>query len=184
VCTSITFADGGTTAGNYDVLQSTPISANKQMYALEFKNNLTKPTPYVNGAPGSWVYGMTSRNYTPPLICSNPSIFPSGSFATAANILTVDEVMLFSRPFITGELAYLYALGAGNEPPTFEGLELYVKCNEAESLDVSIAQDGSNMQPALRDYSGKNRHCNINGLPAGTVAEKVNYYNTYYRGTL
>ncbi len=61
------------------------------------------------------------------------------------------------------EIVTNYNSGIGNNPSRTEGLFLWFKFDQLETLDFSLAQDGSNMQLGIRDISGHDNHGLING---------------------
>ena len=89
----------------------------------------------------------------------------------------MDEVLIFNREISLTEQKYIYNNGLGNLPLSETGLIAHLKNSLAELIDFSAAQDGSDIQVAVRDISGQDNHAKITNLPAGTNQEKVDYAN-------
>lgn len=88
-----------------------------------------------------------------------------------------DEMLVYNRMLSEAEITYIFNSRAGNEPSTQEGLKVWLRNDAAEILDFSIAQDGSDLRPGMRDLSGNFNHADFINIPAGTNQEKVDYVN-------
>lgn len=87
--------------------------------------------------------------------------------------LAHNRFLLYSRELSLSEIKYLFDNGQCDEPQSTVGLEIYIKLNQAELLNISGID-----QVGVRDISGNNRHGRIVSLPVGSDAEKIAYANT------
>ena len=94
---------------------------------------------------------------------------------TPTNVYTnaINRYSIFSRALSLDEINYHYNNKIGNDYQSVLGLEIDLKFNYAEVINISGVD-----QPCVRDYSGNNRHGIIMNLPAGTAQQKVDYANT------
>ena len=74
----------------------------------------------------------------------------------------MDEWRFYDVYISDQEIVTNYNGGIGNNPSVTEHLQVWYQFEQFETLDFSLAQDGSNMKLGMRDMSGKNNH----GLPA------------------
>lgn len=88
--------------------------------------------------------------------------------------------LAFNRILSSAEINYLNSI---NEPSSNQGLISQVQMSNAEILDFSALQNGSDMRVGCRDISGANAHGEFIGLPAGTNAEKLIFANANYFNT-
>jgi len=105
--------------------------------------------------------------------------YESGEFRTLSSGGAISEFAFFNRYLTQDEILYRRSNMSINDFMSLSGCTCYLLLNYAELLDFSALQNGSDMRIGCRDYSGFNNHGEIINLPAGTVAEKINYTNTY-----
>jgi hypothetical protein len=74
----------------------------------------------------------------------------------------MDEFRFYDISITDQELLTNYNAGIGNNPSITEHLQVWYQFEQFETLDMSVAQDGSSMHLGMRDMSGKNNH----GLPS------------------
>jgi hypothetical protein len=108
----------------------------------------------------------------------------NGALLSSDVIGRYDEFRLWSRDLSPSECSAMYS-NRQYSPPIFRNnLELEYDMNRCELLDFSLAQDGSDLRPAMRDTSGKNRHAYLftagTSYPAGTNQFKVDYFNANF----
>ena len=123
----------------------------------------------------SWVETFTDiRRVRLGATRSSNGITPN-SFMTAAQ--KINGFVLFNR--LTSDEEYMFFLSNknGGGLQSNIGVLVDIRCNEAEILDFSTLQDGSDMRVGVRDYSGNNHHGQIMNLPAGSLEDKLAYAN-------
>lgn len=89
----------------------------------------------------------------------------------------INRYSLFSRALTKDELVYVGNNGLANNFQSRFLIEIDILFNNAEILDFSPFQNGSDMRVGCRDYSGYNRHGEIMNLPAGTIQQKLDFAN-------
>lgn len=96
---------------------------------------------------------------------------------SATNYMAFTGISFFNRALNIDEIAYEYNNGLGNDFLNTMGLQFFYRCQLAELLDFSIAQDGSDIRVGIRDETAYNRHGELLNLPAGTLQEQLDYAN-------
>lgn len=99
------------------------------------------------------------------------------SFSGDIPSLSGNELAIFDREITDGEHFYRQNNRIGSDWQSTVGMVLYWKMREAEILDFSTSQDGSDMRVGVRDFSGNNHHGQIMNLPAGTLQEQLDWAN-------
>lgn len=84
----------------------------------------------------------------------------------------VDEFRIYNKVLSITELNLNDNGGIGNNPSTTENLLCWFQFELFETLDFSVAQDGSDLQLGIRDMSGRNNHAqayNLDTNPASST---------------
>ena len=101
----------------------------------------------------------SNTSYGPSLVFNLVKLFPIAS--------KFDEFKIYKRKLTKSEISSNYNNGVGNNPSETENILLWYKFQEFEMLDFSPAQDGSDIQLGIRDYSGNNNHA----LPQNMITD-------------
>ena len=88
-----------------------------------------------------------------------------------------NRLILFNRTAPDSEYFFYFNNRIGANLQSREGVILDILMDEAEILDFSLLQDGSDMRVGCRDYSGFNRHGQIMNLPAGSLTDQLAFAN-------
>lgn len=96
----------------------------------------------------------------------------NGVYKNGYVLQKMDTFFVFDREISETERLVLYNNRLGNDPLSTFGLKVYYKMDNAEILTYEGID-----AVCVRDYSGNNNHGKIMGLPAGTLAEQLNYAN-------
>ena len=103
----------------------------------------------------------------------------ANSYETASSSIIANRVLVYDREISYSEHMYFHNNASGNEPQSLLDVKLDLHLNNAEILDFSDLQDGSDMRVGCRDCSGYHLHGEILNLPAGTLENKKDFANTH-----
>ena len=165
------FSEGGGNFIGYPGVNTGALGFNCRSYvSVQSKNNYVRQN---NATTSPYLTSITPQNITD--IWLGAVRKTNGTTPTdysSANMLH-SLFMLYNREISLAEYTYFYANKLGNEPMSMVGVEIFLKNNKAEVINIAGVD-----QPCVRDYSGNNRHGIIMNLPAGTAQQKVDYANT------
>ena len=151
------------------------ISSSAGIYHFIFRNTLYAEF-YKNGV---YVYtGADPHAFGSGLVSS--VAINSNTYGSNGSNIKLSESRLYNRELSVQEMKEIAKLGAYNDVIYPQNLELRYKFDVCEAVDISAAYDGSNLVAGIKDFSGFNRHLQMNGLPAGTLQSKIDYANAYY----
>lgn len=99
-------------------------------------------------------------------IISEINIAKGGVRAGSPGLSDIDDLRIFDRTIDNSEASYAYNNRLGNDPLSVLGLKCWINFNTPEIFGSEIIHS---------DLSGNGNYARYNGLPAGTMEEKLQY---------